>query len=104
MSADKDQAARQAQNRQQEEKGSAITGIHTGSGRDGGFLQSSPESNVGPAGAAQTSRGSAGDSVRNSQSGISGSAAGGAAGTSAQGVSKDHDKPIGSLEDDKPSM
>ncbi|WP_296949548.1 hypothetical protein [uncultured Massilia sp.] len=102
----KQQDSRQqdSQASRQQAQGSAVTGIHTGSGRDGGFLQSAPESNVGPAGAAQTSRGSAADTVRNSQSGVSGSASGGEAGASKAGAPAEHDKPIGSLADDKPSM
>ncbi len=104
MSKDRQQDKREDGQNRQQAQGSTTTGIHTGSGRDGGFLPSSPESNVGPAGAAQTSRGSAEGTVRNSQSGVSGSASGGEAGASKAGTPAEHGRPIGSLEDDKPSM
>ena len=74
-----------------------------GDDREGGFIESSPEANAGPAGAAQTSAGSTQGSA-NTKGGISGSASASGVGASAEGVPKDSERPIGSLADDKPSM
>jgi hypothetical protein len=74
-----------------------------GDDREGGFIKSSPEANAGPAGAAQTSQGSA-QGNQNDSGGISGSASASGVGASADGVPKDGKRPIGSLADDKPSM
>lgn len=48
---------------QQKGEGGSSSGHYTPTGRDGGIVNAPPESNVGPPGAPQSSRGSAGQST-----------------------------------------
>jgi hypothetical protein len=75
---------------QQKGEGGSSSGHYTPSGRDGGITSAPPESNVGPAGAAQSSRGSATEPIpggttgtESGEKGMGAAAAGGRPGTSA---------------------
>lgn len=75
---------------QQKGEGGSSSGHYTPTGRDGGMTSAPPESNVGPAGAPQSSRGSATQAIPGGttgaeagEKGMGAAAAGGRPGTSA---------------------
>ncbi|MFC4930558.1 hypothetical protein [Massilia sp. GCM10023247] len=89
-----DTGADSGQRQQTGQDGASTSGHYTGSAgggsRDGGFVSAPPESNVGPAGAPQSSRGSATQPIpggttgsESGEHGMGAAAAGGAPGTSA---------------------
>ena len=89
-----DTGADSGQSQQKAQDGSSTSGHYTGSasgaGRDGGIVSAPPESNVGPAGKPQSSRGSATQTIpggttaaESGDKGMSVAAAGGRPGTSA---------------------
>lgn len=98
-----------AGNRQSAGQGSSAQGGQTAqSGIQSNFAHASPESNVGPAGAPQTSHGSAGRPIpggtqggqgaqQNSQLGMGASAAGGNPGTSAGSADVDQNRQGGNV-------